>query len=126
MKIILEKLEICKECYCTVQAALLLAIKKVTKINKGKRTHGIDGFRALNDIKREQLFDTMKGMNINLHKPKPAYRMYIKKKNGKLRSLGIPVIIDRIYQEIIRMVLEAQAEVNFEPISYGCVQYSMV
>ena len=101
------------------KAILLLAIKKVTQVNKGKRTPGIDDFRVLNDIKRAELFDTMKWRNIKLHNPKPAYRMYIKKKNGKFRSLGIPVIIDRIYQEIIRMALEPQAEVNFEPISYG-------
>ena len=101
------------------KAALLSAIQKVTKINKGKRTSGIDGFIALNDKERAKLFDTMMMRNIKLHNPKPANRMYIKKKNGKSRSLGIPVIIDRIYQEIIKMALEPQAEVNFEPISYG-------
>jgi len=94
-------------------ATLLLAIKKVTQTNKGKRTPGVDGFRALNDKKRAELFDTMKNMNIKLHTPQPAYRKYIKKKNGKLRSLGIPAITDRIIQEIIRMALEPQVEVNF-------------
>ena len=101
------------------KAVLLLAIRKVTQINKGKKTPGIDGFRVLNDKRRAELFDTMKYMNIELHNPKPAYRKYITKKNGKFRSLGIPVIKDRIYQEIIRTALEPQAEVNFEPISYG-------
>jgi RNA-directed DNA polymerase len=99
------------------KAALCLAIRKITQKNKGKRTSGIDGFRALNNNKRVKLLNTMKNRNIKLHNPKPAYRKYIKKKNGKLRSLGIPVIVDRIYQEIIRMALEPQVEVNFEPIS---------
>lgn len=58
-------------------------------------------------------------MNIKFHNPKPAYRKYIRKKNGKLRSLGIPVIVDRIYQDIIRMALEPQFEAYFEPTSYG-------
>ena len=101
------------------KAVLLLAIRKVTQINKGKHTPGIDGFRALSDKKRGELFDTLNDKNVKLHKPKPAYRMYIKKKNGKLRSLGIPAVVDRIYQEIIRIALEPQAEVNFEPTSYG-------
>ena len=101
------------------KAALLLAIKRVTQINKGKRTPGIDGFRALNDEKRGELFDTLNKKDFKLHKPKSAYRKYIWKKNGKLRSLGIPTVVDRIYQEIIRMALEPQAEVNFEPTSYG-------
>jgi RNA-directed DNA polymerase len=101
------------------KAALVLAIRRVTQINKGRRTPGIDGFRALSDKKRGELVDTMRTMNIKLHNPRPSYRMYIKKKNGKLRSLGIPAIVDRIYQEIIRMALEPEAEVNFEPTSYG-------
>ena len=100
-------------------SALLMAIKKVTQTNKGKRTPGIDGFRALTDKKRGELFDSMKNMNIKKHKPKPAFRMYIPKKNGKMRSLGIPIIKDRIYQEILRMALEPQAEAYFEPTSYG-------
>ena len=101
------------------KVALLLAIKRVTQTNKGKNTPGIDGFRATNNNQRGKLFDLLKAMKIQLHKPKPAFRRYIRKKNGKLRSLGIPAIVDRIYQEIVRMVLEPQAEVNFEPTSYG-------
>ena len=101
------------------EAALLLATRRVTQINKGKRTPGIDGLRALSSKKRGKLVDTLKNKKTRLHIPKPAYRRYIKKKNGKLRSLGLPAIIDRIYQEIIRMALEPQAEFNFEPTSYG-------
>ena len=101
------------------KATLSLAIRKVTQTNKGKKTPGIDGFRVTSNRQRAKLFDTMKNMKINLHNPKPAYRKYIRKKNGKLRSLGIPTIIDRIYQEIIRMVLEPQFEFIFEPTSYG-------
>jgi len=105
--------------YINSDAVLLVAIKKVTFLNSGRYTSGIDGFKAISTEERAKLFDTMKNMNIKLHEPKPVHRRYIKKKNGKFRSLGIPVIIDRIYQEIIRMALEPQAEVNFESTSYG-------
>jgi len=101
------------------KAALLLAIRRVTQINKGKRTPGIDGFRAINDKQRAELFDNLKDVNIKVHDPIPVDRLYVRKKNGKLRSLGIPVITDRVFQDIIRMTLEPQAEVNFEPTSYG-------
>jgi RNA-directed DNA polymerase len=101
------------------KAVLLIAIRKVTLLNSGRNTPGIDGFKAISTEERAKLFDTMKNMNIKLHKPKPAYRRNIRKKNGKYRSLGIPVIVDRIYQEIIRIALEPQFEVNFESISYG-------
>ena len=61
----------------------------------------------------------MKNINIKLHDPIPVDRLYIRKKNGKFRSLGIPAITDRIIQEIIRMALEPQVEVKFEPTNYG-------
>ena len=105
--------------YINSNAVLLVAIRKVTQLNSGRYTSGIDGFKAISTEERAKLFDTMKDMNIKLHEPKPVHRRYIKKKNGKFRSLGIPVIVDRIYQEIIRMAIEPQAEVNFESISYG-------
>ena len=100
-------------------SALLKAINRVTKENKGKSTPGIDGFKATSDRARGKLFDMLKKEKMKLHKPKPAYRKYIPKKNGKLRSLGIPTIKDRIYQEIIRMALEPEWEAKFEPTSYG-------
>lgn len=37
-------------------AALKVAIRRVTQVNKGKKTPGLDGFRALNDDERGKLF----------------------------------------------------------------------
>ena len=74
-------------------AALKVAIKRVTQTNKGKRTPGVDGYLALSDFERGKLFVKI--------------------------SLGIPTIIDRVYQELLRLALEPQWEVRFEPISYG-------
>ena len=101
------------------RAVLLLAIRRVTETNKGRRTPGIDGFRALSNEKKSKLVDELENKDIYKHRPKPTLRKYIPKKNGKLRALGIPTIIDRIYQEIVRIILEPQAEARFEPISYG-------
>ena len=100
-------------------SALLIAIKRVTQVNKGKYTPGIDGFSATSDRARGKLYDMLRGMKMKLHRPKPALRKYIPKKNGKLRSLGIPTIKDRVYQEIIRMALEPAWEAKFEPTSNG-------
>ena len=101
------------------RSALVLSIKKVTKENKGKFTPGIDGFKAPSDKARGKLVDELINKDMKLHRPKPAFRKYIPKKNGKLRSLGIPTIKDRIYQEIIRMALEPEWEAKFEATSYG-------
>ena len=100
-------------------AALKVAIKRVTQINKGRKTAGLDGFRALTDAQRGKLFVEMKDININKHKPTPVKRIQIPKKNGKTRPLGIPVIIDRVIQELLRIAMEPQWEFRFEPISYG-------
>ena len=101
------------------KSALLLSVRRVTQINKGKRTAGVDGFKALSPKERLSLYHQMLEMDISLHKPKPAYRTYIKKKNGKLRPLGIPTIKDRVYQNVVKLALEPQWEARFEATSYG-------
>lgn len=101
------------------KAMLLASIKRVTQVNRGKRTAGIDGLVIKTPAERWQLYRQMKGMQMELHHPKPSYRTYIKKKNGKLRPLSIPTIRDRVYQFIIKSALEPQWEARFEPSTYG-------
>jgi RNA-directed DNA polymerase len=103
------------------QAALLLAIRQVTQINKGKRTAGVDGYKATTPAERVKLYQKLKGYNLFSHNPKPTRRSYIPKdkKRTKLRPLGIPVMNDRVYQHIAKLALEPQWEYHFESISYG-------
>lgn len=101
------------------KANLLLSIKRVTQINQGKRTAGIDGIKVMTNKDRIELYNKLKNYNIKHINPKPAKRTYIPKKNGKMRPLGIPIIKDRIYQNIVKNALEPQWESKFESISYG-------
>jgi len=95
--------------------AKLLAVMRVLT-NKGKKTPGVDG--VVWNIE-EDLFDAAKSLKRRAYKPKPLRRIYIPKKNGKKRPLGIPTIKDRAMQALYLMALEPIAEHFGDPNSYG-------
>jgi RNA-directed DNA polymerase len=95
--------------------AKLLAIRKVTQDNQGKKTAGVDGIKSITPKQRLEL-----AQNLNKYqKAKPLRRKWIPKPNGEKRPLGIPTINDRIRQALVKLVLEPQWEARFEGESYG-------
>jgi RNA-directed DNA polymerase len=102
------------------RAAKVLATYKITKVNEGRYTAGVDKV-AIPRTKEEQ-----EAVRLRLYqeiditrKPKPIRRVFIPKPNGKQRPLGIPTLSDRINQEIIRQAIEPICEYHFHGSSHG-------
>ncbi len=102
-------------------ATLLVAWERV-KRNRGSKTAGVDGqtrkrveaagVECLLGELRQELKD-------GSYRPLPARERSIPKRSGKLRSLGISALRDRIVQMAAKLVLEPIFEVGFCPTSYG-------
>src|SRR5262249_1725421 len=96
--------------------AKLLATRRVTQDNRGKRTAGVDGVKALTPSQRLRLART-------LHLPdtaQPVRWVWIPKPNTEdKRPLGIPVMQDRARQAVAKLTLEPEWKAKFEPNSYG-------
>jgi RNA-directed DNA polymerase len=97
------------------RAARLLAVLRVTT-NRGAKTPGVDKVLWRTDRQKLQAADNLKRHG---YRPKPLRRIYIPKKNGKLRPLSIPTMRDRAMQALHALALAPVAETRADPNSYG-------
>ena len=100
-------------------AARYLAVHWVTS-NKGKRTPGVD--RVLWTTPEEKIRAAQMLKRRGYH-PLPLRRIYILKKNGKLRPLSIPTMNDRAMQALHLLAFLPIAEETADPNSYGFRPY---
>ena len=105
------------------EVTIVTAIHNI-KSNKGSKTAGVDQMKMDKYLQmpKEDLIALIRD-NFSNYKPKPARRVYIPKKNGKQRPLGIPTVLDRIIQECVRIIIEPICEARFYPHSYGFRPY---
>ena len=88
---------------------LMNAWKKV-KANRG--SGGIDGVTIKEYAKNEQenILKLLEKLKAKEYKPTPVRRVYIPKKDGKKRPLGIPTLEDRIVQQALTDILMPKYE----------------
>jgi group II intron reverse transcriptase/maturase len=86
--------------------------------NQGAMTPGANEEIAdgMSEEKIEQIIGLMRNERYRFS---PARRIYIPKKNGRLRPLGLPSWSDKLVGEVVRLLLEAIYEPRFSRWSHG-------
>ncbi len=92
-----------------------LAVRRVTE-NQGKNTPGVDKVTWNTPHKKINAVYSLRQRDYH---PQPLRRVYIPKKNGKKRPLGIPVMKCRAMQALYLLALDPVAETTADPNSYG-------
>ena len=103
-------------------AVKVLAVWRITKLNKGKNTAGVDNVAIPKSATKQEKDNIRYKLLTNIDiksTPSEIKRAYIPKANGKKRPLGIPTISDRINQEILRIAIEPITEYRSHDNSFG-------
>src|SRR5262249_17548407 len=96
---------------------ILMSVRRVTQVNAGKYTPGVDKVVVKTPEARGRLVDLL--ATYQPWRASPVRRVYIPKSNGKQRPLGIPTVLDRCLQARVKNALEPAWEARFEGSSYG-------
>jgi RNA-directed DNA polymerase len=105
-------------------ATLVVAFDRVAG-NRGANTPGVDGLRVADVEQRIAtpgfLDDLRAQLKAGAFRPLPVRERTIPKPggSGKVRSLGITTVADRVVQAALKLVLEPIFEADFLPVSYG-------
>ena len=95
--------------------------RALKQVRRNKGAPGIDGMSvdALPEYLKHRWLDIRAGIEGGRYSPQPVRRVEIAKPDGRKRMLGIPTVLDRLIQQAIAQVIQAQWEPHFHPDSYG-------
>jgi len=91
------------------------------KIAANGGSHGVDGI-TIEQVKanpRKYLYPLWNRMASGSYFPKAVRQELIPKSDGTKRPLGIPTVVDRTAQQLIKEELEKRVDVQFSDNSYG-------
>src|SRR6266511_6023471 len=100
------------------RSSALVSVRRVTEVNAGRKTAGVDGKVVVLAQDKSELAGWVQHQ-AEPWSPRAVKRVYVPKRNGRRRPLGIPVIADRALQALVLGALEPEWEARFEPRSYG-------
>lgn len=86
--------------------------------NDGALTPGVTG-ETVDGMALEKITRIIDALRSERFRWTPVKRVFIPKKNGKLRPLGLPTWSNKLVQEVIRLLLEAYYDVQFSDHSHG-------
>ena len=96
--------------------------KAYKKVKSNKGAGGVDGMSVdeLLTFLKDNQKKLIQKLKDGKYKPNPVRRVEIPKETkGKIRKLGIPTVVDRVFQQAITQVLSPIYEEQFSENSYG-------
>jgi len=99
----------------------LMVWEAYRKVKANKGSGGIDHmtWEQLDQHKVSYLYKLWNRLASGSYFPKDVKQVSIPKKDGGVRKLGIPTLLDRIAQQVARAYLEPKVEKLFHDNSYG-------
>lgn len=90
-------------------------------VKQGGEASGVDGvtWECLHTHRSQLLYQLWVRLASGSYFPKAIRAVSIPKKNGSKRVLGLPTLVDRIAQQVVRVKLEKYLEPHFHQNSYG-------
>lgn len=87
--------------------------------NEGAMTPGIEPTDLVDGMSLARIDQIIAQLKQGTYRWQPVRRVYLKKKNGKYRPLGLPGWKNKMVQEVMRMILEAYYEPQFSKYAHG-------
>lgn len=92
------------------------------KVRENRGTSGVDK-QTIEDLERsgavQFLLELQRELFAETYKVQCVKRVFIPKRSGGKRPLGIPTVKDRVAQQAVRLVIEPIFEADFAEFSYG-------